>query len=63
MIGYLTCIAGACIVLSGGALFLLGIDAKEIITLTFAPVGIVVAGLVGFMQRESTKKETKEEEK
>ena len=59
MIGYLTGIAGACIVLTGGVLFFLGMDAKDIVSLTFAPVGIVVAGLIGFMNRESTKEEKK----
>lgn len=43
-------IAILCILTSGG-LFALGIDsAKDIMQITFQPVGIVVGGLIGFIK-------------
>ena len=52
MIKYLTIIALSCILVSTGALYQLGVDGKEILNITFAPVGIIVAGLIGYMNRE-----------
>lgn len=46
----LTGLAVLCIVLSAGVLFFGGTGAKEIVKDTFAPVGIIVAGLLVFIK-------------
>lgn len=46
----LTGLAILCVVLSAGVLFFHETDAKEILQATFAPVGIIVAGLLGFIK-------------
>ena len=49
-LGGLVAMAALCIGVSSYILYLNPTDAKQLITVTFAPVGLVVGGLLGFIK-------------